>query len=221
MWPRSEKAWELTVERMRGYMSEDEVFTHEQAGRLVAFLTRFMGEGVLLREDGSEPDTVNPDEWETPGLAAPIVQEPEAVPEIKPAGMPEPRTVLKRFWNPSRGALSLARCSGFLSVASLLTLLASGFLRRRLKRRFRRIHVTAALVLFVSLSLHGIIYIFEYGTPNVLWYGFGLAAFVALIVTQVQGIVRKRFGRGLLTAHIAGACLGLVLSILHWIWAWM
>ena len=78
-----------------------------------------------------------------------------------------------------------------------------------------------ALGLFVTLSIHGIIYIAEYGTPGVTWYWFGLAGFLALIVTEVQGIVRKRFHRGLLISHIIGACTGLTLSILHWIWAWL
>jgi hypothetical protein len=55
----------------------------------------------------------------------------------------------------------------------------------------------------------------------VLWYWFGLVGFVAMVVTQFQGILRKRFRRGLLAWHAAGACFGLALSILHWIWAWL
>ncbi len=128
---------------------------------------------------------------------------------------------LKGLWNPGRSALKAARLSGFLAVASLAGLLISGFGRRKLKLNFRRLHVKLALVLFVSLSLHGIIYLFEYGTPGVLWYWFGFAAFTVLIVTELQGIVRKRFRKGLLISHIIGACAGLALSLLHWIWAWL
>ena len=75
--------------------------------------------------------------------------------------------------------------------------------------------------LFFALAVHGVIYLFEYGTPNVLWYWFGFGGFILLIVTELQGIVRKRFRKGLLISHIIGACAGLLVSMLHWIWAWL
>ena len=103
----------------------------------------------------------------------------------------------------------------------MLGLLFSGFKRRTLKRHFRNVHVKLALGLFVFLSLHGVVYIFEYGTPHVLWYWFGLIGFGSVVITELQGLVRKRFHKGLLVSHIIGACVGLVLSLLHWVWAWM
>ena len=128
---------------------------------------------------------------------------------------------LKRLWNPGRGALKIARLTGFIAVGCLLGLLASGFSRRRMKLNFRKIHSRLALGLFLALSAHSVIYIFEYGTPNVTWYWFGLIGLAALLVTQAQGVLRKRFRQGLLISHVVGACAGLTLSILHWVVAWL
>lgn len=174
-----------------------------------------------------EPEVVEP-EPEVVTAVEPEVIEPEAVEPaaavataVQPAKPSVTIPLRKRIWNPSRNALRVARTSGFIAVICLAGLLFSGFKRRTLKKRFRQVHVKLALGLFVSLSVHGIIYIAEYGTPSVTWYWFGLVGFIALIVTELQGIVRKRFHMGLLMSHIVGACLGLVLSILHWIWAWL
>lgn len=164
-----------------------------------------------------------------------VVPEPESVNNVavvvatvpikQPPRSSKARTIdlnpLKRLWNPGRSALTVARCSGFLAMISLLALLASGFGRRKLKLRFRSLHAKLALVLFLALSTHGAIYLFEYGSPGVLWYWFGFVAFSLLIVTELQGIVRKRFRKGLLISHIIGACTGLALSVLHWVWAWL
>jgi len=128
---------------------------------------------------------------------------------------------LKRVWNPGRNSLKMARVSGFVAVICLVGLLVSGFGRRKLRLNFRKLHVKLALGLFLALAVHGVIYLFEYGTPDVLWYWFGFVGLILLVVTEVQGIVRKRFRKGLLISHIAGACAGLALSILHWIWAWL
>ena len=177
-----------------------------------------------------EPEVVEPEVVEPEVVAAvePEVVEPEAIepatavaPVEQPTKPSVPIPLRKRIWNPSRNALRGARTSGFIAVICLAGLLFTGFKRRTLKQRFRQIHVKLALGLFVALSVHGIIYIAEYGTPGVTWYWFGLVGFIALIVTEVQGIVRKRFHKGLLMSHLVAACIGLALSILHWIWAWL
>ena len=129
--------------------------------------------------------------------------------------------LLKKIWNPGRVALKGARWTGFLAVAALLGLLGSGFGRKKLKRNFRPLHKRLAWVLFAALAVHGVIYIFEYGTPDVLWYWFGFVGLVVLVAVQVQGKLRRRFKLGPLSLHIAAGCAGLVLSILHWIWAWL
>jgi hypothetical protein len=175
------------------------------------------------------PDIVEPVlakvvEPPTPDAAEPVVTAAQSLPvsASKPhVGMPPSTRAMKRLWNPSMRALVCARLSGFAAVACLLGLLVSGFKRRTLARRFRNVHVALALGLFVTLAIHGTVYIFEYGTPHVLWYWFGLIGFGALVTTELQGILRKRFHKGLLISHITGACVGLVLSILHWVWAWL
>ncbi|MBT7068197.1 MAG: hypothetical protein HN919_18015 [Verrucomicrobia bacterium] len=175
------------------------------------------------------PDLVEPVlaevvEPATPDAAEPVVAAAQSLPvsaSTPHVGMPPSDRAMKRLWNPSMQALVWARVSGFAAVACLLGLLFSGFKRRTLKRHFRNVHVALALGLFVTLAIHGTVYIFEYGTPHVLWYWFGLIGFGALVTTELQGIVRKRFHKGLLISHITGACVGLVLSILHWVWAWL
>jgi hypothetical protein len=171
-----------------------------------------------------EPVVATVVEPATPDAAEPVVIAAQSLPASasKPhVGMPPSDRAMKQLWNPSMRALVWARVSGFAAVACLLGLLVSGFKRRTLKRRFRSVHVALALGLFVTLAIHGTVYIFEYGTPDVLWYRFGLIGFAALVITELQGIVRKRFHKGLLISHITGACVGLVLSILHWVWAWL
>jgi hypothetical protein len=202
-------------------------------------------DGAVAEYAGTVIETVVPDVElpPTPDVVEPVVAKvvepttPETVEAVEPVvtaalsapvgapkphvGMPPSDRFMKRLWNPSILALVVARVTGFVAVACLLGLLASGFKRRTLAIRFRKVHVALALGLFVTLAIHGTVYIFEYGTPHVLWYWFGLIGFGAVVITQVQGIVRKRFHKGLLVSHITGACVGLVLSILHWIWAWL
>ncbi|OVE73412.1 hypothetical protein BVX94_03910 [bacterium B17] len=219
LWPRSYKAWQLSIENMRAYIYDENSYTDKEAENIARFLTKYAGENEILpppEDTDVSPETVGPPE-------EPITSaEPEVTASTTPQVVPPlARSRRKRIWNPSRNALMCARVSGFLSVACLSGLLASGFGRKTLKRNFRKIHVSMALGLFVSLSVHGIIYIAKYGTPSVTWYWFGLIGFIALIATQVQGIIRKRFSHGLLASHIIGACVGLFLSILHWIWAWV
>lgn len=171
-----------------------------------------------VEQELPEPELPEPEPVE------PEVSEPEAIAAVAAAQPAKPKMVIplrKRIWNPSRNALRGARVSGFAAVVCLLGLLLSGFKRRSLKQRFRKIHVSLAFGLFVTLAIHGVIYIAEYGTPGVMWYWFGLVGFVALIITEVQGIMRKRFRKGLLISHIIGGCTGFALSVLHWIWAWL
>jgi len=251
LWPRSYKSWELTVANMRRYVNDDTVLGPDECQRIAGFLAAYAGEGVINVPAGVVYTPVRwaPQELPVQSAALPVaeveatrpepvepqpaVQEAAERGELLNAAAPEGRvrstTVvrradinpLKRLWNPGRSALKAARLSGFLAVASLAGLLISGFGRRKLKLNFRRLHVKLALVLFVSLATHGIIYLFEYGSPGVLWYWFGFAAFTLLIVTELQGIVRKRFRKGLLISHIIGGCAGALLSLLHWVWAWL
>lgn len=244
-WPRSFKSWQLTVENMRTYAYGDNAFSKDDGLRIAEFLAEYVAEGELLKPETeqiqpepppqedlppvepellavTEPQTETPSETAAPmAVASEEPTAPLAAVTMKPTQPSIKIPLRKRIWNPSRNALRGARTSGYLSVIFLTGLLLSGFNRKRLKRRFRKIHVVLALGLFLSLSTHGIIYIAKYGTPSVTWYWFGLIGFIALVTTEIQGIIRKRFHKGLLISHIMGACFGLSLSILHWIWAWL
>lgn len=251
LWPRSYKSWELTVENMRNYVADESVLDYDDCRRITSFLTTYAGEGKINVPDGveyveeievveelpvnSEPlpvaeveravvDAVVSEPLPVATIETrvelPVVAEPVRVKRAAVRSVVAARP-LKRLWNPGRGALKAARISGFIAVVCLIGLLVSGFGRRKLKLSFRRLHVKLALGLFLALAAHGIIYLFEYGTPNVLWYWFGFVGLLLLIVTELQGIVRKRFRRGLLISHIIGACAGLAFSILHWVWAWL
>jgi hypothetical protein len=220
LWPRSLKVWELTVENMQSYSHAEQQFTDDQGARIAAFMAKYIAEGEVLPYEG---ETVLPED-----TAAATEPEVEDVHSEQPADVVVKNIastivvpLVQRYWRPSRNALRGARVSGFIALGCLAGLFVSGFKRKALKMRFRPIHTWLALGLFVSLAVHGIIYIARYGTPGVLWYWFGLIGLLALIVTQVQGIVRKRFHRGLLISHITGACLAFALSILHWVWAWL
>jgi len=233
---------------MRAYTFDGSEYTEAETERIARFLTTYGGEGVLLNADGKPPESEVFVEAEP--VAPPVevvIEKTEPVktveqvvqtkkvetvevtkkPEVTGKAEPEEAASVvsyvppRRFWNPSRSALFGARVSGFVAVACLIGLLITGLMSRRLEGGLRKTHALLALGLFLSLATHGLINIVEYGTPNVLWYWFGLVGFLALAVTQFQGILRKRFHKGLLMWHAAGACFGLGLSILHWIWAWL
>jgi len=243
LWPRSYKAWQLIVVRMRAYTFDGSEFTEAETERIARFLAAYGGEGVLLNADGKPPETeeyaeaepappppveVVIEKTEPAKTVEQVVQKKkvETVEATKKAAVTEKAETVsyvpeRKFWNPSRNALFGARVSGFVAVACLIGLLITGLMSRRLEGGLRKIHALLALGLFLSLATHGLINIVEYGTPNVLWYWFGLVGFLALAVTQFQGILRKRFHKGLLMWHATGACFGLLLSILHWVWAWL
>ncbi len=266
LWPRTYKAWELTIDRMRGYIGDDSILNERDGQRIARFLAAHVGEDVLLVPPGMErgvdapslpgpvaevavspPRTVDP--VSAPAAEATGEETPEASPPMVASIEPAPVALvpavaaqtggtvsrgeasvqrpkfsvppLKRLWNPGRSALRFARLTGFAAVAALIGLLVSGFGRRRLKTNFRPVHKRLAAVLLAALSIHGVIYIFEYGSPNVLWYWFGFAGLVVLIAVQAQGKLRRRYRLGPLSWHIAAGCAGLLLSVLHWIWAWL
>ncbi len=240
--PRSRKAWELTVANMRVYTQNAAItFTEAQADRVVAYMATYFHEDSSL--DAAKHFSPAVVTESTPNnivqpipepRVAPVQEQPmsngvttlppveflaDPVPHSLPASIQE--RLAHPGWKPSRLTKRVAEWSGYLAVACTLLMFISGHNRRRLARRFRPIHIFSALGLFLGLATHAIIYLFQYGNPPVLWYWFGIASFILLVLAQLQGIIRKRFGRIFLNIHVTAGYCGLTLAILHWIWAWL
>jgi cytochrome c553 len=240
--PRSRKAWELTVANMRAYIQNGtSTFTDEQGERVVEYLATYFHEESSLDaakhfapSSPDAPPPVTPVPLVTDKPAATVQDRPVSnvvavPPPVQIAAVTAPRVlppaIRERLahprWKPSHPVKHLAEYSGYLAVFCTVVMFLSGHNRRRLARRFRPIHIFSALGLFLSLATHAIIYIFQYGNPPVLWYWFGIVSFLLLVLAQLQGIIRKRFGRIFLNIHVTAGYCGLTLAILHWIWAWL
>jgi hypothetical protein len=232
--PRSRKAWELTVSNMRTYTQNgSSTFTDKQGERVVEYLATYFNEDSSLdaakhfsRSPAAEEpkvSTVQPSANELPPASTvpPPVEEsakvstPKALSPALQARLAHPK------WKPSHPVKHVAEAGGYLAVLCTLMMFVSGHSRRRLARRFRPIHIVAALGLFLGLATHAIIYLVQYGNPPVLWYWFGIGSFLVLVLAQFQGIIRKRFGPVFLRIHVTAGYCGLTLALLHWIWAWL
>ncbi len=186
--PRSRKAWELTVANMLGFAQHGEKsFTESEAERVVNYMGTYFDENSTLN------------------VAEHFNKAIETAPKAIRAEAPS--AIRKRLehpgWQPSHALKRVAATGGYLAVLCTLVLLASGHNRRRLSSPFRSLHTWAALGLFLGLAAHAMIHLAQYGTPRVLWYWFGLAAFLVLVLAQLQGIIRKKFGRVFLRVHVA------------------
>lgn len=236
--PRSRKAWELTVANMKAYTQNGSVtFTDAQGDRVVDYLATYFHEDSTLEAakhfapaSPDAPPQVSPAPPVTETRVVSVVSNVVAAPPpVKVAAVAAPRelppAIRERLehpsWKPSRAVKHLAEYSGYLAVVCTVLMFISGHNRRRLARRFRPIHIFSALGLFLGLATHAIIYLFQYGNPPVLWYWFGIVSFLLLVLAQLQGIIRKRFGRIFLNIHVTAGYCGLTLAILHWIWAWL
>jgi hypothetical protein len=234
---RSEKSWELTVSRMNDYAkNSNEAYTPEQSARLISYLATYFGEDSTLDARAHFDSETYPHKESASSLAAATssvpVQVAAQVPPVPAQGVaplhvqrdvsPEIRERLAHpRWKPTRVLKRVAEGGGYLAIFCSCAMFITGHLRMRLKRRFRPIHVSFALGLFIALAAHAIIYLFQYGTPSVLWYWFGFISFAVLVLAQFQGLIRKRFGPVFLKIHVAAGYVGFTLAILHWVWAWM
>lgn len=235
--PRSRKAWELTVLRMRDYVADPEsAFSDAEAEEIIDYLSRHFGEDSQI--DPAEhfayspplptpPPTPGPSAAPSPDPAVADAEPPSeagSAPELpEPARVEVTSAVRERLadppWRPGRGLLRVAEMGGYGAVLCLLGLIGTGSFRRRLGRRFRRLHGALAAALFMCLAAHGTIYLLRYGAPPVLWYWFGALSFLLVAIAELQGIVRKRFGHWFLRVHVVSAAGGLALAVLHWVWA--
>jgi hypothetical protein len=234
---RSEKSWELTVSRMNDYAkNSNEAYTPEQSARLISYLTTYFGEDSTLDANKHFDPSTYPHQGSEQALSivtssvpvqvaaqvntlpvqgvTPLHVQRNVSPEIRER-LAHPR------WKPTRILKRVAEGGGYLAVFCTFAMFMTGHLRMRLKRRFRPLHITFALGLFIALAAHAIIYLLQYGTPSVLWYWFGFISFAVLVLAQVQGLIRKRFGPVFLKIHVSAGYVGFILAILHWVWAWM
>ena len=217
---RSFKSWELTVFRMQGYAD----FSDEDAATIIHYLSS----GGLKRdmESLSQPPVV-PEVEELPPESVPEeIQEEEISADQPVLRIVEPVSTVpvstfKDLWDPGMKSLFLAKQLGYVSVAFILLLIISGVLRKWLKKRFRIIHRFGAVGLVVCVSIHAIIDLFEYGTPGVLWYWFGLFSTLFLFAGVLSGAIRKAFPKVFLWVHGGVAVSGLVLALLHWVWVYL
>jgi len=234
---RSEKSWELTVSRMNDYAkNSSEAYTPEQSARLVRYLATYFGEDSNLDAKTHFDPLIFPHKGSNEWVAVAASSLPgQAVPRVNPlpAGGGVPQHVQRNVspeirerlahprWKPTRVLKRIAEGGGYLAVFCTFAMFVTGHLRMRLKRRFRPLHISFALGLFIALAAHAIIYLLQYGTPSVLWYWFGFISFAVLVLAQVQGLIRKRFGPVFLKIHVSAGYAGFILAILHWVWAWM
>lgn len=236
--PRSRKAWELTVANMKTYTQNGSIsFTDAQGERVVEYLATYFHEDSTLEAakhfapaSPDAPPLVSPALPVTETHVVSVVSNVVATPQpvlvaavAAPRALPPPirERLAHARWKPSHPVKHVAEASGYLAVICTVLMFLSGHNRRRLARRFRPIHIFSALGLFLGLATHAIIYLMQYGNPPVLWYWFGIASFLLLVLAQLQGIIRKRFGRIFLNIHVTAGYCGLTLAILHWIWAWL
>ena len=104
-----------------------------------------------------------------------------------------------------RGAGELGEALGITTAALVLCMIASGLLRRKLRRRFGPLHAAMAVLLAAAVLAHGTILYLHTGFPRSLWHLSGSAGLLALLATAGAGLLRRRLRRRFLKLHMAGA----------------
>ena len=219
---RSFKIWQLVLENMRNYAAGSATeFSRAEADQLADYLSSSPDELKTIGEHES---------WD-PATGLPYPKPASAQADASPATeVTDPATLAMRPERPRRAmipmaappkSLALARITSYIAVAMLLVLLVTGAIRKKIRASFSPIHHTAALLLFVTIAIHASIHLVEFGPVPVLWLWFGIAAIVVLLATEGAGLLRKQLKKRFLRLHMIGGTLGLLLTILHWIWAYL
>ena len=195
VWERSFKAWQACVYTMQEYAYDGE-FTDEVADAIIDFLVE--NDARIERELAGLP--AEPAPVPTNTMSIQVAEEP-----------------------PARRADfgTSAKVSGYFGAAALLCAAGSGLSRRKLKKKFRIIHRSAAGVLLATVLFHSVYYLSTFGTPALLWFQAGIGATALLMVTELGALFRKRFRRVFLKVHIAGAVIGLSATVIHWLWIYI
>ncbi len=215
---RSEKGWELTVFNMQDRGN----FSDEEAYKIIEYLS-----GGTFDRDYFPEDLEDEKVDETIAVAsAPPPVSPTKAQRIAKARKRlqkqiEESNTLKRYWNPSKSVLKGARLLGYTAIISLALLAVTGYREKKMGSSFKPAHRVLSAILFLSIAVHAVIYIFKYGTPAVIWLWYGIAALIILTASFVLGYARKRLRINFRAVHYGLGALGAGLSILHWIWAWL
>jgi len=113
------------------------------------------------------------------------------------------------------GLTEAGKLLGVATGALVVCMIASGLSRRKLRRRFRPLHATIAVLMGLALLGHAAILYLHVGPPRSVWHLCGSAALLVILGTASGGLLRRKLGRNFLKLHMTGAFAALVLIVLH------
>jgi hypothetical protein len=219
---RSFKSWSLTVKRMQDYCSGTESEYTDSEGIRIA---KYLASDPKELQDMEDLYYTTPEPEPAPPVTEPpstVESQPSPAPVMAAMTMPvELRRKAPPGFRPPSRATGAARKSGYLALVFMVLLALTGLARRNLKKLFKPLHSAAALVLFVSLTVHVVIYLSEYGAPAVLWLWFGIIATAVIVLTEAVGIFRRQLPGKFIPIHAIFGVAGIVLTILHCIWIYI
>lgn len=211
--PRSKKAWELTVYRMREMIyNKSEMFSKDDAEQMIDFLSLHLQEYSQVPIYDFFYGKDNPVQVNIDSTA---IEKEEIVPP-----KPSSSTVKVEQMFSTKMTRS-AKFFGYSSIVALMALLVSGVWRRKLKKLFVPIHRLAGFGLILSLAVHTTIYILKYGNPPVLWYWLGILGVAIAIITQFSVILKAKIGPRFVVVHATLGASVLILGVLHWLIAYL
>ena len=222
---RTEKGWELTVDRMRNYCADYSRYSQAEAGLIVRFLITFPQDQVLLVEDLRMAADADAEAAKAKAAAmlkaagTPATASATAL-AASPATVPAPaeaaakvkatqKMVLIRRPGPT---LAAAKLLGYVGVAACVALILTGLLRPMLGGYFRTIHLRLSGVLAIAISVHSIVYLIAYGMPSILWFWLGMASLSALVLAQIGATLRGNLRAKWVAVHKVAAVVGLALT---------
>lgn len=241
--PRDHKGWDLTVARMNA-MQSDRPWSKADCDRMTLWLSKNLGENLAWDDDVVQkfwgPEIASgfqvvidenaaiallhrrhPGMYLTHSASAGSIQTVSK--EVALAALPqEMRDRLGEIhWMPPAWLLFLAKLSGYVALACMFALLVTGHIRRKLKRRFKALHLSLAITFAITLTPHLIVFLIQYGLPPSLWLWSGLVATLLAAIGIMLGFIKHQLGRLFLRYHVLFGYLGTFAVLLHWLWAWM
>ena len=144
------------------------------------------------------------------------VTAPKVTPETRRARV----AVNAARWRASR-ASGVAKVMGYVAALVLVGGVATGFMRGRIGRNFRQVHILLANLLFASMAIHGSVFLAEYGLRSVFWYYAGIASVAVILANEFGGLLKPLIGKAFVKVHAGAAITGLVLLAIHWVWIYI